>query len=242
MKLSIVSWNVHRCIGTDGHYDPGRIAQVLNEIGADYIALQEVDSSLRAEGEIDQLSFLARETKMQAQYGATRAQDYGLFGNAVLHTAPLVVKQTLNLSYRKYEPRGALAATFELGEKKLRLVNTHLGLKYWERAFQVGTLLREFGPLAARHSTEDDQIQSHTDVICFVGDLNEWFPFSPNKYRIERPFAKTKRLPTFPSLWPRLALDRILVAGAESLSLKVYDTALARKASDHLPILAEITI
>ena len=41
-RLAVASYNVHRCIGADGHHAPARIAQVLRELDADVIGLQEV--------------------------------------------------------------------------------------------------------------------------------------------------------------------------------------------------------
>jgi len=40
--LRIATYNVHRCRGLDGRTRPDRIAAVLQAIGADIVALQEV--------------------------------------------------------------------------------------------------------------------------------------------------------------------------------------------------------
>src|SRR5205823_1082208 len=45
-SLKVATYNIHRCVGIDGRYDPARIARVLKEIGADIVGLQEVDTSL----------------------------------------------------------------------------------------------------------------------------------------------------------------------------------------------------
>ena len=39
----IASYNIHKCVGTDNRFDPGRTTEVISEIGADIIALQEAD-------------------------------------------------------------------------------------------------------------------------------------------------------------------------------------------------------
>ncbi|MEK7358178.1 MAG: endonuclease/exonuclease/phosphatase family protein, partial [Bdellovibrionota bacterium] len=59
MKITVVSWNVHSCIGTDGHYRPERIAEVIGTLNPDFVALQEIDSSLHTHGEKDQLTYIA---------------------------------------------------------------------------------------------------------------------------------------------------------------------------------------
>ena len=40
--LMLATWNIHGAVGHDGRFDPWRIAEVLKEMNADIIALQEV--------------------------------------------------------------------------------------------------------------------------------------------------------------------------------------------------------
>ena len=42
--LKVATWNIHGAVGTDRRYAPARIVDVLGEIGADIVALQEVAS------------------------------------------------------------------------------------------------------------------------------------------------------------------------------------------------------
>jgi endonuclease/exonuclease/phosphatase family metal-dependent hydrolase len=237
--MKVVSWNIHRCFGTDRLYLPERIAEALREIDADLVALQEVDSSLRVtlpEGdEPDQLSFIARQLGMSAIMGPTLTHDYGAYGNAILSREPLVgISEEIDLSYRKVEPRGALVATFTEPFGKLRVVNTHLGLKYWERAFQIDRLLSEI-------------VWRKNQVTLLLGDFNEWISFSGNNLRLERAFPnQAPRLKTFPSPWPRFALDRIFLSAPDCevqiLEYEVPRTSLTRVASDHLPIVLRFKI
>ena len=44
MRLRIATYNVHRCRGIDGRRRPDRIVDVLREVEADIVALQEVVS------------------------------------------------------------------------------------------------------------------------------------------------------------------------------------------------------
>ena len=43
VELKFASYNIHKAVGTDGRRDPDRILSVLHELGADVVALQEVD-------------------------------------------------------------------------------------------------------------------------------------------------------------------------------------------------------
>ncbi|MES2964680.1 MAG: endonuclease/exonuclease/phosphatase family protein [Bdellovibrionota bacterium] len=226
MRLKIVSWNVHRCIGTDGHYRPERIAEVLGNLEPDIVALQEIDSSLRTHGEVDQLTYIAKAVGLQQMMGPTLQRDYGAYGNALLYRAPLVGAETCDLSFRKFEPRGAIAVHLRFGSGVLRVVNCHLGLKYWERTFQIDRLLREF-------------VWRDGAFTCLLGDFNEWLAFSPNALRLQRSLEAVERKPTFPAGWPRLSLDRIFFNWpARVTDSFTLTNGLARIASDHLPICA----
>jgi endonuclease/exonuclease/phosphatase family metal-dependent hydrolase len=229
MRLRVVSWNVHRCIGTDRRYDPERIASILHSLEPDVVTLQEVDSSLRSIGEVDQLNAIANGVGLRPLMGPTMQRGYGVFGNAILYKHPLLGTEEFDLSYRKFEPRGALAATLELDRgRTVRIVNTHLGLKYWERVYQVERLLK-------------DLTWREDPLTILAGDFNEWIPFSPNSSRLNKPFLAVPKLRTFPSLWPRFCLDRVLVSGAcERVSHRVIDSREARAASDHLPFVADL--
>ena len=41
--MKVASYNIHKCRGVDGFVKPERIVAVVKEIGADLVALQEVD-------------------------------------------------------------------------------------------------------------------------------------------------------------------------------------------------------
>ena len=77
------------------------------------------------------------------------------------------------------------------------------------------------------------------------GASTEWrFGNPPSLRRFNPTFgALCADLPTFPSRFPLLALDRIL-GNPQSMisSIEVHNTALARVASDHLPIKARIDV
>lgn len=236
MSLKVVSWNIHRCFGSDRKYRPDRIAQVLADIDADVVALQEVDSSLRVNDEIDQLTYLANGLGLQAIMGPTLNRDYGVYGNAILTRAAPQSARKHDLSFRKFEPRGALIVELATGTIPVRIVNVHLGLKYWERAFQIERLLKEL-----IWKDIDPDLEETTSTIL-LGDFNEWFPYTFNGVRLRKafPFA-SPRFRTFPAAWPRFALDRIFASGRiNEFHCEVSDTAGSRIASDHLPVIASL--
>jgi endonuclease/exonuclease/phosphatase family metal-dependent hydrolase len=78
-----------------------------------------------------------------------------------------------------------------------------------------------------------------------TGDINEWFPLRQTLHLLNTFFGKGPAPATFPSFFPILSLDRLWIKKQPNVlitALEVYKTPLARIASDHLPLLASITV
>ena len=226
-SMKIASYNVHRAIGTDRRTDPDRILQVLNEIDADVVALQEVEA--HDEGS-DMLAWLGRKTGYHAIAGTTLQRHDGHYGNGLLTRCPVKGKRLCDLSWRGREPRGAIAADLDCGGHGLRVVATHLGLRPAERRDQVQQLLHLFK-------------ERPQDPSVLIGDLNEWFLWGRPLRRLHRHFNETPAVATFPARMPFLALDRIWTHPRSMLRrLQVHKTPLSRRASDHLPLVATLDL
>jgi endonuclease/exonuclease/phosphatase family metal-dependent hydrolase len=223
-KLRIVSYNIHCGIGWDRRFSEQRILEVLREIEPDVVALQEVES--RASG-IDMLGWLAKEGGFNAIAGATLLRADGSYGNGLLTRCPVTQSKLLDLSYHR-EPRGAISADLDCGGESIRLVAAHLGLRPAERREQVERLLKLF-----RESPDDRAV--------LLGDMNEWFLWGRPLRRLHNYFKRTPSPPTFPSMLPFLALDRVWTHPRSILRrLSVHRSRTARMASDHLPLVAEL--
>ena len=226
-SLRIASYNVHRAIGADRRSDPARILAVLREIDADVMALQEVEAH---DDGADMLAWLAKETGFHAIAGTTLLRHDGHYGNGILTRCPVREKRLCDLSWRGREPRGAIAADLECGGNRLRVVATHLGLRPAERREQVTQLLHLF------------KERPH-DPSVLLGDLNEWLLWGRPLRRLHRHFKQTPAVATFPARAPFLALDRIWTHPRSMLrGIAAHKTALARRASDHLPLVATLEI
>ncbi|WP_341677692.1 endonuclease/exonuclease/phosphatase family protein [Niveibacterium sp. SC-1] len=223
--LTVASYNVHGGVGPDGERSYARIADVLNEIDADIVALQEVPLGDSRAGNM--LPVLAARTGMVAVEGPTIATERRRFGNAVLCRHPVLAVRNLDLSFSSWEARGALDADIECHGQRLRVVATHLGLLPGERRKQVRKLLSHF--------------DTDTMPVMLLGDLNEWFIWGRPLRWLAARFQKTPSPATFPSRWPVFALDRIWFHPRERLvRVQAHATQLAQAASDHLPIVAHI--
>jgi len=236
--VAVASWNVHKCVGSDGRYDPARTVAVIAELGADLVALQEVDRRFgRRTARLDPAA-LEHATGLVPVPASDLPDGLGWHGNALL------VRRGTRWRLRRLdlpgaEPRGAVVAELELpqgaggGAARLRVVAAHLGLLQRCRARQAATILREvaLGP---------------TMPTLLLGDLNEWRPDGARSaLRVLAPLfgPVAAGLPSFPSRLPLLALDRILgCPHAPVRALAVHDSPLARQASDHLPLKARVRI
>ena len=221
----MASYNIHGAVGLDGKCRPDRIADVLAEIDADVIALQEVPFG--GPGSPNVLDTLVEKTGFHYAEGITIDTAHRRFGNAVLSRYPIVETRTIDLSFGAREPRGALDADIDCNGHRIRFIATHLGLRAAERRAQVRTLLSTF-------DTRDMP-------VVLTGDLNEWFLWGRTLRWLTGHFQRTHAPRTFPSRFPVFALDRVWVRPRDRLvHVAVHRTALARQASDHLPLVAQI--
>lgn len=226
--LNVASYNVHRCIGTDGRHDPDRVARVLRELNADVIALQEVDCRFHVPHGPDQLSHLAQLTGMNAVSGPVRRRGTAHYGNGLLTRGEVLAVRQIELSVPRCEPRGALDVDIRIGDRELRVVAAHLGLLPFERRRQVRRLIEAVPERPGQR-------------VIVLGDFNEWYPPGRPLLRLHGHFGKTPAHRTFPSRFPLFALDRIWVRPRAALvSLHAHRSEHARLASDHLPVCARI--
>ncbi|MFB2550846.1 endonuclease/exonuclease/phosphatase family protein [Ensifer soli] len=233
--FTLLTYNVHSCRGTDRHHDPKRIADVIASLSPDIIALQELDVGRKRTGGVDQAETIAAHLQMRSHFHPALSVSEEHYGDAILTAWPARRVKAGPLPSIG-EPRGALWVTVTIGGEEIHVVNTHLGLRRRERIRQAEALL---GP---------DWLGSADLVgkpLVFAGDLNavpSSSVFARFSKRYPPPSKVAQRLaPTFPSLWPLLRLDHVFGNDRlELLDLRVVKTPLAKKASDHLPLLATL--
>jgi endonuclease/exonuclease/phosphatase family metal-dependent hydrolase len=227
VRLTVASYNVHRCVGADGSCDPDRVARVIAELDVDVLGLQELDGGYHVAG-ADQIGQLAAAVRMSPVAGPTMVRDSGHYGNGLLTRTPTSGVRHVDLSVRGKEPRGAIDVDLEIAHRRVRVVVTHLGLRRFERVMQVAEILRCV------------KVAPPGTLTIVAGDFNEWRPSDQSLRPLHVRFGRS-RLRTFPARRPLFAFDRILVEPRDALrEIAVHDTPLAREASDHLPVKAVI--
>jgi endonuclease/exonuclease/phosphatase family metal-dependent hydrolase len=229
-ELVVASYNIHKCVGTDGRFDPSRIATVIAELDADVVAVQEADKRFgRRQGLLD-LKALEKQTGLSLIPTSAEADGHGWHGNALLLRRG-EVRDMRRLALPGAEPRGALVVDLDLPAGPLRLVAAHLGLLRRSRRWQVRSIL-------------DAIDQGPRMPILLVGDLNEWRPGRKSSLHELRPIfgPLTHTHFSFPSYFPVVALDRVIGSPGLVTAMEVHDSQLAQVASDHLPLKASIDI
>ena len=229
--MRVATYNVHRGRGPGGFFRPERIARVIAEIGPDLIALQEAQHYLRPGKEMFDAEWLEHEAGLHLLRIPGRAGEQGWRSNLVLvGRGAKLLRPPTGLRIGGMEPRGAILADLDLGWGPFRLLATHLSLGAARRRHQAEALL------AAMRTGEGAALPT-----ILMGDLNEWRSGASALAVLEPVFGPQPPAPTFPAFRPMLSLDRIMGHPRGLItSVRAHDTPLARRASDHLPLVAQL--
>ena len=238
-RIRIATYNIHKCCGLDRRVSPARIVNVLREIDADIVALQEVVCVSNGVREYNQACFFAEELAYEYCLGENRQLPGGTYGNVVLSRMPLRAIRNYNISWRKHEPRGCLRADIDLPNGDLlHVFNVHLGLAFTERRYQARQLV---GP----EILTNPELQGARIVL---GDFNEWTHGLASRLLathlesvdLRHHIGQTK---TYPGVLPLLQLDHIYFDPALQLErFTVHRSRTALLASDHVPLVADFLL
>jgi endonuclease/exonuclease/phosphatase family metal-dependent hydrolase len=240
LKLRVVTYNIHKCIGgLDRRYDPQRTAEAIAGLEPDIVLLQEVDDGAKRSNGDRQVDRLAELVGLHHRtwFGNVSVRGGGEYGNAVLSRYPIVETSNVDLTIRLKKRRSVLHAEVRVRHEEVHrtvhVFNMHLGLAEFERKIQLRRFL-ESHPFARLHH--------HTPIIV-GGDLNDVYG---GLWRLLAPagFRGPERSPrTFPAWAPLRALDGLYVRGdVEVKELARAEAAVARRASDHRPLWAELQL
>jgi endonuclease/exonuclease/phosphatase family metal-dependent hydrolase len=232
-----MSYNVHSFVGTDGIYDPERIARVIDASGAAVVALQEVDFGRGPKNGRSAIETLAERIGMSCHFTLTREGTHGRFGNAVLtpHECKLVAEGML--PRRRGEARAVQWVKIVSPTWQMQLMNTHLSVNFGERRAQARALLGTEWLLQARTELPI--------VVC--GDFNS-SPLSGVYRKLSRDLQdvqshRWRRQPTWPAQLPFWCIDHMFVSKDVVVhGVQVVRDGFARVASDHLPLVAELSL
>lgn len=237
-RIRIATYNIHKARGLDRRVRVERIAQVLETIQPDVVALQEVVSHIGKSVEDHQAAYLAGRLGYFYAIGETRKHLGGVYGNVTLSRWTIEETRQADLSVPGREKRGVLRTDIRVGHRLVHVFNAHLGTGHFERRRQARRLI-------------DHDLLKALDLSgprILLGDFNEWTrglvsrtltaEFHLSDLRVHLPRSRA-----YPMGLPLLNLDHIYydphfrVEGA-----RFYRSRLSLVASDHLPLVADLVL
>lgn len=228
--LKVASYNIRKGIGTDRLRQPERVLDVLNEVGADIVALQEADRRFGNRLSALPLDLIASHTDYVPVPFDTRPDSIGHHGNAILVRRSLDILGHDVIHLPTIEPRGAVLADLSWKNIHLRIVGMHLDLSGLRRRQQVRSVLSKI------------DARSPAMPSILMGDLNEWSRQGGCLGEFVGRHHDAHTGPSFHSQRPMARLDRIFVSdGIHIRSAGTHHSLKARRASDHLPVWAELS-
>lgn len=227
--IKVASYNIHKGIGLDRRRDPARVLEVLCEIDADVIALQEADRRFGTKAMVIDHHLLEEHSPYKAIPFGRRTGSMGWHGNALLVRRDAVVVDCAAIHLPALEPRGAVSADVRVESLPIRIVGMHLDLSGLWRRRQANAIIAHCDGASEARST------------VLMGDLNEWNPTSGCLRDFAHHFAFAPIGPSFHVRRPVGRLDRIMVSrDLKVVDCGVHQSPLARRASDHFPIWATV--
>jgi endonuclease/exonuclease/phosphatase family metal-dependent hydrolase len=227
--IKIASYNMRKSIGTDRRRRPERTLQVLCEVNADVIALQEADRRFGTREAVLTGHLLAEHGDWKAIPFGMRARSMGWHGNALLVRKDAQVLDCEAIHLPALEPRGAVMADVRVRGQVLRVVGMHLDLSGLWRRRQAHAIIAHLAASAQQYPT------------VLMGDLNEWSAQSGCLRDFAQHFHFADTGKSFHARRPMARLDRIMASRDLTIDAAgVHASMSARTASDHLPVWAEV--
>ncbi len=247
MRLRLLTYNIHKCIGgVDRRYDPQRIADVITNLHPDVLLLQEVDHDVPRSNRDRQVDVLGDLVGMRYRswFSNVDVRGGGCYGNAILSRYPIVETSNIDLSIRFKKKRSVLHGVIRVREhgpeaggepidRTVHVFNMHLGLARFERRIQLKKFL----------DAHPFQGMQHETPVLVGGDLNDVYGRLGELLRPAGFRGIDRRPLTFPAWGPVRALDAVFVrGGVDFVKLSRCDSEIARRASDHRPLVADIRL
>jgi endonuclease/exonuclease/phosphatase family metal-dependent hydrolase len=230
VQLTFASYNIHKAVGTDGRRDPDRVLTVLRELDADVIALQECDLRFGTRDTVLERAALD-DTPWRPLPVAKRATSLGWHGNAILVRRAFESLEAHAVALPRLEPRGAVRGDFSVDGVRLRALGMHLDLSGLRRRDQIKAILSHV-----------DACEGHCPTVL-MGDFNQWGVGTGAMREFGASWQSLAPGRSFPSRQPIAHLDRIVASREWSvIDMGVHHSAMAARASDHLPIWARLEL
>lgn len=233
-RLRVMAYNLHLFFeeGEAGRYNLEALQSVIEDSGADIIAVSESDGARPLSGNVDGLSWLGRRLDYHVEFGApSRIRGYGV---GVLSRWPIESVTVVQLPVNRSPPRLAVEAVIRTPTGPLPVIATHF-------------MTEKPGDVRDRQAERIVDLAADHERAVVLGDFNvEPDPTEPAYRTLEAAFTDAwtaaNRRYGGPETWsaadPRQRIDYVWLRGEWT----VHETAVlgSPRASDHLAVLAEI--
>ena len=248
--LRVATYNIHkgvRGVGPRKRLEIHNLALGIEALDSDLVFLQEVRAMNRAEARkfpdtlvgwprMPQAEYLAPEG-YEVAYRTNATTTHGEHGNALLSRWPLGDIGHHDVSDHRFEQRGLLHVPVTWNGMLVHAIVTHFGLMHASRVRQVERLAKFIAAEVPKN-----------ELLIVAGDFNDWGAKldAPMRtlglHRAGQAGDPPARFNTFPSRMPVFSMDRIYLRGLQCLSTHVPRGAAWARMSDHLPLVAELTL
>jgi len=212
-------------------------AAVIKSQHPDLVSLNEVDVRTKRSGvTLDEAQKLGELTGMQAFFAKAMDYDGGQYGDAVLSKYSIIESYRYALPFKitGSEPRDIAVIKISAEGKTFLFASTHLDHLATEenRIVQANTIV--------------DKILPDLKLPLIIGGDFNAVPQSQTIRILSQkltPGCSGNACPlTFPYDNPDRTLDYIMISSKDNFEFKTYKTVAGTTASDHLPVIAEITL
>lgn len=225
-SLRIMSYNVRNCKGMDTVTDYQRVADIINRVNPDVVAVQELDSlTTRSQG-VFVLKELAERTLKHWTYGPAIDYQGGKYGVGVLSKEKPLGYKMIPLPGRE-ESRMLLVVEFE----KYVFACSHFSLTKEDQELSVPII--------------SDAIKGIQKPLFLAGDMNSVYD-SPTQVKLREKFKTLNNYKdnTIPVINPDRCIDYIYgYENGNSYSVLKRQVLFEEQvASDHLPLFVDVRL
>ena len=248
--LTVASYNMRKAIGLDRRRDPQRILDVLHQIDADVVALQEADKRFGGRGS-------AVPHELIDTHGVYKPVHLGVrhrrpFENARKHAEKLLKVSTRNIGWHgnailvKRHVGVIDCAALDLPTLGAARRGDGRTADWRPTGAHHRHAPRPLGPLAKTSDARDHgnaiALRPQKMPTVLMGDTNEWRTAAGCLSELEPDFCIAPTGLSFHARHPVAALDRIIVHKDLNIEAAgVHMSPAARRASDHLPVWARLS-
>lgn len=222
--LRIATYNIKHGDNGNGRVDLRRLGVACAGLGADVLAVQEVDRFSRRTGFRDEMRVIARATGLEPVFGEAARRRWRSYGNVLLARGAISDVEVIRLPRPSDgEQRVAIVARVAVNGVDLAVGATHLSFRRGEGVPQLAVLL---DALAAREGPR-----------VVMGDLNLG-PELVEPALLAAGYEVAPTGPTFPTKGPRTRIDFVAVSGLEVVAASTPAPGM----SDHLPVVVDVCV